>query len=111
MFHHNHSSLALFGLFLQEVQAKKAAKTAKKVQVNYGYGETKRESVAGNSNREKFLNCDVPILYFFFRILELKENYVLTNLSLRKTKQVCLLESASLAMKLKNLFSALSSAQ
>ena len=38
LFHHNHSSLALFGLFLQEVQAK----TAEKVQVNNGYGETKR---------------------------------------------------------------------
>ena len=30
LFHHNHSSLAHFGLFLQEVQAKK-------VQMNYGY--------------------------------------------------------------------------
>ena len=39
------------------MQAKKAAKTAQKVQVNYGYGETKRESVAGNSIREIFLNC------------------------------------------------------
>ena len=29
LFHHNHSSLALFELFLQEVQAKKAAKTSK----------------------------------------------------------------------------------
>ena len=28
-----------------------------KVLVNYGYGETKRESVAGNSNREFFFNC------------------------------------------------------
>ena len=27
------------------------------MQVNYGYGETKRESVAGNSNRGKNLNC------------------------------------------------------
>ena len=41
-FHHNHNSLSLYGLFLLEVQAKKAAKTAQKVQVNYGYGETKR---------------------------------------------------------------------
>ena len=57
LFNHNHSSLALFELFLQEVQAKKAAKTAQKVQVNYDYGETKRESVAGNSNRDFFLNC------------------------------------------------------
>ena len=31
LFNHNHSSLALFELFLQEVQAKKAAKTAQKV--------------------------------------------------------------------------------
>ena len=51
--------MAVFGLFLQEMQAKKAAKTAQKVQVNYGYGETKRESVAGNSNREIFLNCSI----------------------------------------------------
>ena len=54
MFHHNHISLAIFELFLQEVQAQKAAKTAQKVQVNYGYGG---ESMAGNSNREIFLNC------------------------------------------------------
>ena len=41
-----------------EVQAKKAAKTAQKVQVNYGYGEIKRKPVAGNSNSEKILNCE-----------------------------------------------------
>ena len=57
LFHNNNSSLALFGLFLQEVQAKKAAKTAQNVQLNYGYSETKRESVAGNSNRDFFFNC------------------------------------------------------
>ena len=40
------------------VAGKIAAKTAQKVQVNYSYGETKTEYVAGNSNREHFLNCD-----------------------------------------------------
>ena len=43
------------------MQAKIAAKAAQKVQVNYGYGETKRESVAGNSNREIFLNCTIAL--------------------------------------------------
>ena len=55
LFHHNYSSLAIFGLFMQEIQEKKAAKAAQKVQLNYG--ETKRESVAGNSNWEFFFNC------------------------------------------------------
>ena len=66
LFHHNYSSLALFGLFLQELQAKKAAKTAQKVQVNYGYGETKRESLAGNSNRRFFLNYELRLTGFQF---------------------------------------------
>ena len=55
--------MAVFGLFLQEMQAKKAAKTAQKVQVNYSYGETKREYVAGNSNRGIFLNCGIFLTY------------------------------------------------
>ena len=59
MFQHNHSSLALFRLFLQEVQDKKAAKAAQNVHMNYGCGETKRESVAGNSIEENILNCEV----------------------------------------------------
>ena len=62
LFHHNHSFLALFGWFFQEMQAK----TAQKVQVNYGYGETKRESVAGNSNREKFFELWRPYIVLFF---------------------------------------------
>ena len=66
LFHHNNSSLALFGLFLQEVQGKKLQKQPKKVQVNYSYGETKRESLAGNSNRENFLNCDVCFIIFLY---------------------------------------------
>ena len=64
MFHHNHGSLALFGLFLQEMQAKIAAKTAQKVQVKYGYVETKRESVARNSNRDIFLNCVYYLVFY-----------------------------------------------
>ena len=51
----NHNSHALFGLYWQLFWPKKAAKTAQKVQVGYDYvmyGETKREAVAGNSNRE-----------------------------------------------------------
>ena len=42
---------------MQEVQAKIAAKTAQKVQGNYGYGETKKKSLAENSSGENFLNC------------------------------------------------------
>ena len=47
----------LFGLFLQLFWPAPPAKTGQKVQTNYGYGETKRDFVAGNSNREIFLNC------------------------------------------------------
>ena len=43
LFHHNHSSLALFGLFLQHFWPAPPEKTAQKVQGSYGCGETKRE--------------------------------------------------------------------
>ena len=62
MFHQNHSFiLALFGLFLQEMQAKKLQSEL------CGYGETKRESVAGNSNREIFLNCAYHLYFALYQ--------------------------------------------
>jgi hypothetical protein len=56
--------------------------------------------------------CAITIISFF--ILTIQCNPVLlllTSLSLTNTKHICLSESASLAIKLKNLFSPLSSAQ
>ena len=79
LFQHNHSSLELFGLFLQEVQAKKAAKTAQKVPGNYGCGETKRETMAVNSNREQFLNCVSLIPTSCYVVLEDPKNVLHNN--------------------------------
>ena len=43
LFHHNHSSFALFGLFLLLFWPVPPTKTAQKVPESYVYGETKRE--------------------------------------------------------------------
>ena len=43
LIHHNYSSLALFGLFLQLFWPASPAKKGQKLPWSYGYGETKRE--------------------------------------------------------------------